>query len=334
MTNTSQSETAKPLDPEVTKRLLTISTYISVLASLTLLFSKIIAWWVTDSLAMVSALADGFLDVTVSIVTLLAIRQSLQPANNEYRFGFGKIQALSSLGEAILLTGIAVFLLIKSYRGIIHPKPFYVDHATVYIMILVICINIGLYFFKRYVYNKTKSIAIRSSYLDTQADTFTNTGVVVTLLICYYFHFWILDGLFAFSIAIYILSGVYGIFKETLSQLLDKEIEDGVRSDIRSIILGTEGVLHIHAFKTRASGDKYFIQVDATVNGDLILREAHKIAIDITYSIMGKYPTANVMVHLDPTGIEEEVVHFDKKKHTHNRVLLSHDGEIHVAQVK
>jgi divalent metal cation (Fe/Co/Zn/Cd) transporter len=51
-----------------------------------------------------------------SLVNLLAVRWSLQPADADHRFGHGKAQPLAALGQAAFIAGSAVFLGLQAHR--------------------------------------------------------------------------------------------------------------------------------------------------------------------------------------------------------------------------
>ena len=56
----------------------------------------------TDSVSILATLLDSSLDVLASLINLIAVRHALEPADNEHRFGHGKAEALSGIGQALL----------------------------------------------------------------------------------------------------------------------------------------------------------------------------------------------------------------------------------------
>jgi ferrous-iron efflux pump FieF len=59
--------------------LLRSATYASVGVAICLVLAKTWAWRATDSVSVLSSLADSFLDVLASLLTFSAVRFSLQP---------------------------------------------------------------------------------------------------------------------------------------------------------------------------------------------------------------------------------------------------------------
>ena len=82
-------------DPQAAGRLMRMASIASMSVATLLIVGKAAAWLATDSVAMLSSLIDSSLDLLSSMITFLAIRQALQPADAEHRFGHGKAEALA-----------------------------------------------------------------------------------------------------------------------------------------------------------------------------------------------------------------------------------------------
>jgi ferrous-iron efflux pump FieF len=78
------------MDPGDRARLLKSATYASVVLALALVALKAWAWGQTDSVSLLSSLADSGLDVLASLLTFWAVRFALSPPDDEHRFGHGK----------------------------------------------------------------------------------------------------------------------------------------------------------------------------------------------------------------------------------------------------
>src|SRR5262249_17281953 len=72
------------------------ATYASVGTALLLIAAKVFAYLVTDSVSLLSTLLDSLLDAAASLLNLVAVRQSLVPADREHRFGHGKAEPLAA----------------------------------------------------------------------------------------------------------------------------------------------------------------------------------------------------------------------------------------------
>ena len=100
-----------------------IASFASVVVAFILIFAKTYAWLATGSVAILSSLIDSFLDALASIVTFVAVRHSLQPADREHRFGHGKVEALAALAQSAFIVGSAVLLLFEAGARALAPRP-------------------------------------------------------------------------------------------------------------------------------------------------------------------------------------------------------------------
>src|SRR5437764_556470 len=82
------------------KRLMRLATTASMAVAVILIAAKTLAWLLTDSVSMLSSLVDSALDFVASLVTFLAVRHALVPADADHRFGHGKAEALAGLAQA------------------------------------------------------------------------------------------------------------------------------------------------------------------------------------------------------------------------------------------
>ena len=90
--------TARPISSDQAKRLMQRATNAAVSIALVLIVLKLAAWLITDSVSLLSSLADSAMDALASLVNLFAVRHALHPADSEYRFGHGTAEPFGRLG--------------------------------------------------------------------------------------------------------------------------------------------------------------------------------------------------------------------------------------------
>src|SRR5690554_6476107 len=160
-------------------RLMRLATYASVSVAVTLILVKVVAWWMTGSVALLSSLVDSLLDAAASVITLLAVRHSLIPADAEHRFGHGKVEALAALMQAGLITGSALFILFEALPRLVDPQPVASGGLGLAVMIFSIVATFALTRFQAFVVRRTGSAAIHADALHYLADLLTNAGVII-----------------------------------------------------------------------------------------------------------------------------------------------------------
>ena len=80
--------------------LMRLATGAAVACALLLISVKTWAYLRTESVALLSSLADSALDVLASGLNFIAVRVALAPADDLHRFGHGKAEPLSGLAQS------------------------------------------------------------------------------------------------------------------------------------------------------------------------------------------------------------------------------------------
>ena len=304
--NKPTTTTGARMASDQANRLMRLATYASVTVAVVLIVTKFVAWLMTDAVSLLSTLIDSFLDAGASLLNLLAVRQALEPPDKEHRFGHGKAEPLAGLAQAAFICGSAVFLVIEAGERLFNPRTIENTAIGYAVMVLAIVLTLFLLVFQRYVVGKTGSIAITADSAHYQMDVLVNAGVIVSLWLVSAFGWTLADPLIALIIAGYIFWGARRIGITAYRMLMDRELEDDERQKILDIALSHPGVKGLHDLRTRSSGNRVFIQMHLEMDGDMSLLDAHTISDAVEASVLEAFANAEVLIHEDPEGLEEE----------------------------
>ena len=297
--------TAGPITSDHAKRLMRRATTAAVCVALLLIAVKLAAWLVTDSVSLLSSLADSAMDALASLVNLLAVRHALQPADSEHRFGHGKAEPLAGLGQAALISASGIYLIVEAVERLITPRAIEQGAFGLGVMAFSIAVTSALVAYQRSVVRRTDSLAIRADSVHYATDILVNAGVIVSLLLVMFLEWNAADPIVALIIAGFIIYSAFRIARESLNHLMDRELPDADRDRIKQIALGHPAVIDCHDLKTRAAGVNSFIQFHISMDGDLTLDDAHVISDAVELEILAAFPNAEVIIHADPEGVEE-----------------------------
>jgi ferrous-iron efflux pump FieF len=281
------------------------ATYASVAVVATLLLAKTAAWLITDSVSVLSSLLDSLLDAAASLINLFAVRTALTPADREHRFGHGKAEPLAGLAQSAFIAGSSVLLVLEAVRRIATPQAVVHGEIGVAVMILSIVLTMTLVAYQRHVIRITQSVAIDADSLHYQSDLLLNGSVVLSLALSMWLGWRSLDPLFALGISAYLLRTSWMIGQKSLDRLMDRELPDPDRARIRAIALARPEVRAVHDLRSRSSGPDLFVQLHLEMDGAMSLLRSHEVADAVERDIMAVYPNAEVIIHQDPSGIEE-----------------------------
>ena len=301
------------IDPERARLLMRRATNLAVAAAALMIVGKLGAWLATDSVSILSSLADSVMDVLASLINLYAVRQALQPPDREHRFGHGKAEPLAGLGQALFISASAIFLIVEAVGGILEPEPIARAPVGIGVMVFAIIVTTALVTYQRGVVRLTGSTAIRADALHYASDILMNIGVIAALALAMTVGWGLADPIIALVIAAVIIHAAVRVARNAIQQLMDREFPEQDRERIRQIVLEHPDVRNCHDLRTRRSGIDSFIQVHVEMDSSLTLLRAHEISDDAEARIRKVFPHAEVLIHADPEGIEEPMPSFARR---------------------
>lgn len=299
-------ESQSALAPEDAASLMRLATYSAVSVAVVLISAKAMAWLYSDSLSLLATLVDSCMDALASMINLLAVRKALSPADAEHRFGHGKFEPLAGLGQAAFVAGSAVFLVVEGIRRIITPQPLEAFSLGIGVMLFAMAATSALLLFQRHVVRRTGSLAIHADSLHYRTDLIVSASVIVSLVLAA-FGWEGFDALFAMAIALYIFYSAWSIAKQSLDQLLDRELPDAQREDIIRLTLEHGLVRGMHDLRTRRAGITAFMELHIELDDDLSLLQAHQVGVEVKAKLQEQFRPAEILVHIDPASVARDL---------------------------
>ncbi len=270
-----------------------------------LIIAKLIAWLMTGSSSLLASLTDSMMDISASLINLLAVRYALVPADDNHQFGHGKAESLASLGQAAFITGSAVVLLMHGIDALVDPKPLQHISVGIWISIFSLVLTLILVTFQGYVVKLTNSQAVKADALHYRSDLLLNGAVLLALFFSSRGYVRA-DAIFAIVLGVYILWSALQIGYEAIQTLLDRQLPDEEVQQITDICCSVDGVRGIHDLRTRLSGPMRFIQLHLELDDDLPLIKAHDISDEAESLLKKAFPISDIIIHMDPVSVLDE----------------------------
>jgi ferrous-iron efflux pump FieF len=107
----------------------------------------------------------------------------------------------------------------------------------------------------------------------------------------------------AIGIAVFLCISAWAVGKKAFEELMDQHLPE-VELQIQELVQSSPGGAGCHDVRCRQSGPNIFIQFHLEIDRKLPLWSAHEIGDRIENGIKEIYPTADIIVHLDPVTIE------------------------------
>ena len=298
---------ALPVAPDLKQvgRLMRLASLASMSVAVVLVAAKAAAWLITDSVAMLSSLIDSALDLVSSLITFLAIRQALVPADEEHRFGHGKAEALAGVAQAGFIAASAGGLVLTVVDRFLHPRALQDEMTGVGVSVLAVVLTLGLMTFQTYVVRRTRSLAITADRAHYTTDFVTNVAVGLGIVASTRLNEPLIDLAVALGVAAYLVTGAWTIGRTSIDVLMDRELPEEDRRRILDIVQRQPGVRSVHDLRTRSSGLTKFIQLHVVLHPTMSLGRAHVMGDAIQAAVEEAFPQAEVILHIDPWNDDE-----------------------------
>lgn len=283
-------------------RLVTLAGSAAVVAASLLIAGKLTAWLLTDSASLLASLTDSLMDVSASVINLLAIRYAMAPADDEHRFGHGKAESLAGLVQSAFISGSAFLLVMHGISSLLQPSSLPRLEIGMWVSAGSMVITFVLVMFQSWVIRKTGSVAVRADMLHYRSDLLLNGGVLVALVLAGQGWYWA-DGAFAIAIGFMLLWGAGHIAWDSVQALLDRQLPAEVQQRIMELCRAREEVKGVHDLRTRQSGPTRFIQLHLELDDMLPLVKAHQIADEVEVALRNAFERTDVIIHMDPISV-------------------------------
>ncbi|MFC0206277.1 cation diffusion facilitator family transporter [Novosphingobium soli] len=274
----------------------------SIAAATLLLAIKGWAAWSTGSTAMLGSLADTTLDLIASVATLIGVWVAAKPADDKHRFGHGKAEAIAALFQIVLISISALGIASRALEQFLAGARVQAAGAGIGASLAAILVTLALLMWQRHVIARTGSLAVSTDNVHYQSDLLLNLAVIAALALDRFAGLSGADPLFGLGIAAWLGWGAWTASEQVLDQLMDHEWPEAKKRRFLEVLARHPDITGVHDLRTRTSGDKDFVQFHIWVDGDMTIREAHRVMDDLEARLARDFPETEILIHTDPEG--------------------------------
>lgn len=277
----------------------------SVLTALFLTIFKISIGLVTHSLGLFASSIDSLMDVLVSSVNLIAIKEADKPADKEHLYGHGKIESLAGLFQSIIISISGIYLVVESVKRFIYRIEIEHIPTAIVVMLISMILTFLLTLKLKRIFKETESLVVGTELLHFTIDFMTNGGIIAALILVRLTGSPLWDVGIAFIVACYILYQSFQILRKSIDELLDRALPLSEQKQIEQIILNHDPrIIGFHNLRTRKIGNRRFIDFHFEIRGEENFSRAHELTESLIKRIKEDFPEADITVHFDPEGGE------------------------------
>lgn len=273
----------------------------SIAVALVVFGLKVLAWWITGSVALYSDALESIVNVVTAFAALWAIRISYMPADRDHQHGHHKAEYFSAVLEGVMIIVAALLIMSQVVETLSNPRPLEQPWEGLAINGAAAVLNAiwASVLIRRGRAARSPALEADGNHLMT--DVMTSGGVIVGLVLAVVTGWTVLDPLLAALVAINILVQGWRIIGESVSGLMDKAVSTEEHIHIRDVISAhSKGAIEVHDLKTRIAGRATFIEFHLIVDGDMTVRESHIICDRIEEALRTEIPSVRITIHVEP----------------------------------
>jgi len=279
---------------------------LSIAAALATIALKTLAWWLTDSVGLLSDAIEGSINLVGATVALAMISVAARPPDQDHAFGYTKAEYFASGLEGTLILLAAIAIGFAAIDRLITPRPLERVGAGLAVSAAASLIN---YLVARRLYRAGehyRSIALEADARHLMTDVWTSAGVIVGVAAVWVTGWARLDPLIALAVAANIVWSGYRLMQRSIHGLLDRALPpEKMQALAGALERHRARGIDFHALRTRQAGARSFVTLHVLVPADWTVARGHELAHEVEQDIRAALPDAAVLTHVEPLGYPE-----------------------------
>ena len=296
-----------PLAPQslTPERLLRASIVVAVLT----IALKTWAWWLTDSVGLLSDAMESLVNLASAAFALLMVKIALRPADAEHPYGHHKAEYFSSGFEGLLIILAAAAIAWTGVQRLLQPQPLQQLGLGLALSVLSSVLNGLLAWFMLRSARHHRSMALEGDARHLLTDVWTSAGVVLGVgLVALTGWLW-LDPVVAIVMAANILREGVRLVWQSSQGLMDESLEPEVQAEIEKTLAQFQHrTIRFDHISSRRSGSRRFVDLHMHMPAAWTLGRAAALRAAVEQALMSAVPGLRATIQLLPTDVE---AHFD-----------------------
>jgi len=255
--------------------------------------------------ALVADGAESLLDVLSSTLVWAGFRVAARPPDADHPYGHGKAEPLAALAVSLFVFAMAAGVGVQAVHEIATPH----QGPAWWTLVLLAGVIISKAWFSRRMglaSEEVGSTALGVEALHHWSDALTSAAAFVGISIAIWGgRGWeTADDWAALFAAVIIAFNGVSMFTKALSDVMDTAAPPKFDQEIRAIALAVPGVRELDKSRVRKSGLSHLVDIQVRVDGNLSVREGHRIAHAVKDALLASAPhsISDVTVHIEPVA--------------------------------
>lgn len=207
------------------------------------LITEVIGGLISGSLALLADAGHVLTDSTGLIMALIAASLATRAATVKRTFGLQRAEVLAALTNALLLVGVAVWVLIMAVDRLSSPAEINSRLMLVIAVVSVLANLAGLLVLRP---AQSKSLNMRGAYLEVLGDFVGSLAVIIAAVLILITGWTPFDAIASLGIVVLIIPRAWSLLREVVDVLLEATPRGVDLDEVREHMLGVRGVVDVH----------------------------------------------------------------------------------------
>jgi len=278
---------------------------LSALVALATIALKTFAWWLTDSVGLLSDAMESIVNLLSALFGLAMVTIAHRPADDDHPFGHTKAEYFASGFEGLLIVTAAGAIIWTAMPRFLAPQPLEQLGWGLALTVLSSILN-GVFAWRMLIAGRAqRSIALEADARHLFTDVWTSAGVVVGIGLVMLTGWLWLDPLVAIGVALNILREGGRLMWASVEGLMDRAVEPEVQARIDATLRSFEStVVRYDHVMTRRAGRRRFVDLHLHMPGNWTLARAAALRAQVEHALMDEVPDLRATIELLPTDVE------------------------------
>ncbi|MFM7848600.1 MAG: cation diffusion facilitator family transporter [Rubrivivax sp.] len=285
---------------------------LSIAVALATIALKTGAWWVTDSVSLLSDALESLVNLAGAMFALTMVTVADQPPDADHPYGHHKAEYFSSGFEGVLIMVAALAIMWAAGHRLLDPQPLEDVGLGLALSVASSVLNGALAFAMLRKAREHRSMALEADARHLITDVWTSAGVVVGLLAVKFTGWLWLDPVVAIALALNILREGSSLVRRSADGLMDRALEPEVRAEIeKTLDVFRHQAIRFDHVSTRRAGQRRFVDLHMHMPSGWTLGRAAALRTSVEQALMSAVPGLRASIQLLPMDVE---AHFDDPK--------------------
>jgi cation diffusion facilitator family transporter len=272
-----------------------------VTVAVLLFIIKMVAYWVTRSVAILTDALESTVNVIAGFIGLYSLYVAAKPRDENHPYGHGKAEFLSAAVEGTLIIVAGLVIIYESVLHFIYPRQLQqLDRGIILVGITaVVNFIVGVISIRNG--EKNNSLALIASGKHLKTDTYSTLGIILGLVLIRFTNLIWLDSLTAIVFAFIIMYTGYHILRHSLAGIMDEADKELLQKMLAVLNANRRANwIDLHNLRVIKYGGQFHIDCHLTVPWYLNVVEAHKEVEELGRLIKKEFGTVfELFVHTD-----------------------------------